>query len=65
VYQTSTDDQAIAELFHFRAQPLDAGDIVGDLYVNGVLEVTALHLSATPNFRPEVLLRTIDVSVSP
>ena len=44
------------------AQPLDAGDIVGDIYINGKLELRGLRLPVTPSFRPEVILRTIDVA---
>ena len=62
LFQTGTDQQGMCELFHFMAQPLDAGDIVGDIYINGKLELRGLRLPVTPSFRPEVILRTIDVA---
>jgi hypothetical protein len=65
LFYNSTDDQAVCELFHFRVRPLDVGDIVGDLFVNGALEVRGLRLPATAQFRPNVILRPIDVAAPP
>jgi hypothetical protein len=64
VFSTSTDEQAVCELLHFRGQPLDAGFIVGDLFVDGQLEVRGLRLPVTPAFRPSVILRPIDVAAA-
>ena len=62
VYRTTTDNGGVLPLFQGYVRPLDAGEVVGDLFVEGVLALRGLRLRATPHFRPNVVLRPVDIA---
>jgi len=62
VFIEQTDGGGVFSLFENFVQPMAAGDLFGDLYVDGVLSYRDAHLIATPLFRPNVTLRVFDLA---
>jgi hypothetical protein len=65
VFRTVTGASGIFPLFDRLVQPLDAGDVIGDLFVDyqGIV-IRDFRVRATAEFRREVRLRIVDLGVA-
>jgi hypothetical protein len=63
VFQTVSRPDGVFELFDGRVHPVNAGEIVGDLFIdlNGGLTITGVRVLATPEFRRNAGLRLVSV----
>ena len=63
-FRVDTDPNGVFPLYQNYVRPRDAGDLFGDLYVNGVLSYRDVRLIATAGFRPNTVMRFIDLADS-
>jgi hypothetical protein len=63
VFTTVSRPDGVFELFDRRVRPVDAGEIVGDLFIdlNGGVTITGVRVLATPEFRRNAGLRLVSV----
>ena len=63
VFRTVTRDGGVFALFDRSVQPVDAGEIVGDLFIGfNNLVLRDVRVVATPEFRRNPILRLVDVT---
>lgn len=63
-FRVLTDDGGVFPLFQNYVRPGAAGNLFGDVYVDGVLSYRNVRLIATPAFRPNTVMRFIDLADS-
>jgi hypothetical protein len=64
LFRVDTDGNGVFPLYQNYVRPRNAGDLFGDVYVDGALSYRDVRIIATPLFRPNTVMRFIDLADS-